>query len=56
MFIQNLIEIHQQIKKILNINKILTTVKGHNSVENDQNTTKKHLNLYLIDITAYTKF
>ena len=51
MFIQNLIEIHQLIKKILSINKILTTVKGLNSVENEQNT----MNLYLININAYTK-
>ena len=36
MHIQNLIEIHKLIHKILSINKILTSIKGHNSVNIDQ--------------------
>ena len=34
MHIQNLIEIHKLIHKRLSINKILTSIKGHNSVKN----------------------
>ena len=34
MHIQNLIEIHKLIHKILSINKILTSIKGHNSLKN----------------------
>ena len=34
MHIQNLIEIHELIHKIRSINKILTSIKGHNSVKN----------------------
>ena len=37
MHIQNLIEIHKSIHKILSINKILTSIKGHNSLKIDQN-------------------
>ena len=32
--LQNLIKIHKLIHKILSINKILTLIKGHNSVKN----------------------
>ena len=31
---QNLIEIYKFIHKILSINKIVTSIKGHNSLEN----------------------
>ena len=34
LHIQNLIEIHKLIHKRLSINKILTSIKGHNSVKN----------------------
>ena len=34
MYIQNLIGIHKLTHKILSINKILTSIKGHNSVKN----------------------
>ena len=33
MHVQNLIKIHQLNHKILSINKILTLIKGHNTVE-----------------------
>ena len=36
MHIQNLIEIHKLIHKILSVNKILTSIKGHYSVKIDQ--------------------
>ena len=34
MQMQNLIEFYQSIPKILSRNKILTSIKGHNSIEN----------------------
>ena len=37
MQILNLIEIQKLIHKILSINKILTSIKGHNSVKIDKN-------------------
>ena len=36
MHIQNLIEVHKLIHKILSINKILTSIKGHNSGQIDK--------------------
>ena len=36
MHIQNLIEIHKLIHKLLRINKILMSIKSHNSVKNRQ--------------------
>ena len=36
MQIQNLIEIHKLIHKIMSINKILTSIKGHNLLKIDQ--------------------
>ena len=63
MHLQNFIKIHQLIHKILNmihkilsINKISTSIKGHNSVENEQKTLFNHLNLHLVNINTYTKF
>ena len=55
MYIQNLIEIHRLIHKILNINKMLLSIKGHNSVENKQKMCK-HQSLHLVNINEYTKF
>ena len=36
MHLQNFIQIHQLVHKILSINEISTSIKGHNSVENEQ--------------------
>ena len=46
---QNFIKIHSLVE-------ILTSIKGHNSVENKQKILFNHPNLHLVDINAYTKF
>ena len=56
MHIQNLIEIHKLIHKVLSINKILTSIKGHNSVKNWPKITCIRNNMDLVFINAYTKF
>ena len=56
MHIQNLIEVHKLIHKILNINKILMSIKGHNSVKNRPKITGIRYNMDLVFINAYTKF
>ena len=56
MHIQNLIEIHRLIHKILSINKILTSIKGQNSVKNWPKITCFRNNMDLVFINAYTKF
>ena len=55
---QNLTKIHRSVHKILGINKILISFKGHNSVENEQNILFNHPNLHvhLVNVSAYTKF
>ena len=53
---QNLIEIHKLIHKILSIIEILTSIKDHNSVENEQKILFNHPNLHLVNINASTKF
>ena len=35
---------------------IFTSIKGHNSVENEQKILFNHPNLHLVNINAYTKF
>ena len=55
MHLQNSIKIHQLVHKILSINEISTSIKGHNSVENEQKILFNHLNLHLINNNAYTK-
>ena len=50
---QNFIKIHQFVLKILNGNKIMTSIKGHHSVE------KIIYNgsyLHLVNINEFTKF
>ena len=42
--------------KLLSINAILTSIKGHKSAENEQKLLFNHPNLYLDNINAYTKF
>ena len=56
MHIQNLIEIHKLIHKLLRINKILMSIKGHNSVKNRPKITCIIYNMDLVYINAYTKF
>ena len=56
MHLQSLIKIHQLVHKILNINKISTSIKDHNSVENELKILFNHPNLHLVNINAYTKF
>ena len=56
MHLQNVIKIHQFVLKILSINKISTSIKGHNSVENERKIWFNHPNIYLININVYTKF
>ena len=54
MHLQNFIKIHQLVHKILSINEISTSIKGHNSVENEQKILFNHP--HLVNINAYTKF
>ena len=56
MHLQNFIKIHQLVHKILSINEISTSIKGHNYVENERKILFNHPNLHLICINAYTKF
>ena len=56
MHLQNFIKIHQLVHKTLSINKISTSIKGHNSVENEQKILFNHPNLHLVNNNAYTKF
>ena len=56
MHIQNLIEIHKITHKILSINKILTSIKDHNSVKTLTKITWISYNMNLVYINAYTKF
>ena len=55
MHIQN-IKINQLVYKILSRNEISTSVKGHNSVENERKILFNHPNLILVTVNAYTKF
>ena len=56
MHLKIFIIIHQLVHKILSINKISTSIKGHNSVEKEQKLLFNHPNLHLVSINAYTKF
>ena len=56
MHLQNFIKIHQLVHKILSINGISTSIKGHNFVENERKILFNHPNLHLVNINAYTKF
>ena len=56
MHLQNFITIHQLVHKVLSINKISTSIKGHNSVENERKINFNHPNLHLVNINAYKKF
>ena len=56
MCIQNLVKFCPLVLTILSGNKILTSVKGHNSVANLRKKTLYNLNLDLINVNVYTKF
>ena len=56
LHIQNLIEIHKLIHKILSVKKILTSIKGCNSVKNWPKITCIRNNMDLVFINADTKF
>ena len=57
MHLQNFIKMHQLVHKILSINEISTSTKGHNSVENERKILFNYKkNLHLVNINAYTKF
>ena len=56
MHIQNLIEINKLIHKILRINKILMSIKGHNSVKNWPKALSIRNNMDLVLINVHTTF
>ena len=56
MHMQNLVEVHQFVLKILNRNEILTSIKGQNSLINLQKLTWNNPNLDLADMNASAKF
>ena len=55
-FLQNFIKVHQLVHKVLSINKISTSINGHNSVENERKILFNQPNLHLANINAHTKF
>ena len=56
MCIQNLVKFCPLVLKILSGNKILTSIKGHNSVANLRKMKLYNPNLDLINVNVYTKF
>ena len=56
MHLQNLVEIHLFIHKILSRNEILTSFKGRNSVKIDKNGTLNNPKLDVVNINACAKF
>ena len=56
MCIQNLVLFCQFVLKILCINQILTSIKGHNSVANLRKTKIYNTNLDLVTDNVYTNF
>ena len=56
MCIQNLVKFCPLVLKILSGNKILTSIKGHNSVANLQNSPLYNPNLDIINVNVCTKF
>ena len=55
MCLQNLNIFYQFILKILSGNKILTSIKGRNSITNLQKMTGNNPNLDLVNINVHTK-
>ena len=56
MHLNFFIKIHELVHKILSINKVSTSIKGHNSVENERKILFNHPNPHLVNINAYTIF
>ena len=56
MCIQNLVTFCQFVLKILSKNKILTSIKGRNSVANLRKTIIYNTNIDLVNDDVYTKF
>ena len=56
MSIQNLVSICLFVLKILNKNKILTSIKGRNSDANSRKTMNYYTNIDLVNDNVYTKF
>ena len=56
MCIQNLVSFYQFVLKILSINRILTSIKGNNSVANLRKTKIYNINIDLVNDNVYTKF
>ena len=58
MCIQNVVSFCQFVLKILSKNRILTSIKGSNSVANLQKTTTKifNANIDIVNDNVYTKF
>ena len=56
MYIQNLVKFCPLVLKILSGNKILTLIKGHNSVANLRKMTLYNPNLDLVNAYVYTNF
>ena len=56
LHILNFIKIHQFVLKVLNGNKILTSIKGHNFVEKQQKLICDCPYLHFVNINAFTKF
>ena len=50
-----LLLIKSHVRKILSRTKILTSIKGYNSVTNKQNMEDSNPNIYLINIYTFTK-
>ena len=50
---QNLVKFHLFVLKILSGNKILTIIKGHNSVANSQELMQNNPNLDLFMVNGY---
>ena len=56
MCIQNLVLFCQFVLKILSKNRILTSIKGHNSVADLQKTKIYNTNIDLVNDNVFTKF
>ena len=56
MCIQNLVSFCQFVLKVLSKNRILTSIKGSNSVANLRKTKVYNTIVYLVNDNVYTKF
>ena len=56
MYIKRLVRFCQLSLKVLSGNKILTSIKGHNSVKSLQKMTGTNTKLDLVNVDVHTKF